>query len=148
MMVEGKHVDRRTKILEFCDGRSTAYTILSHRWIDPREVDYEDIVDLVKMNVEERDEIRQRRGYRKILDTCEQAKRDGYAWLWVDTCCIDKRSSAELSEAVNSMYQCYANSRICYTYLHDVHGPPSPLRKIMKSIPSRTAGQSGFRVGE
>ena len=48
MMVEGKHVDRRTKVLELCDDESTAYAILSHRWIDPREVDYEDILDLVR----------------------------------------------------------------------------------------------------
>ena len=26
----------------------------------------------------------------------------GGEWVWVDTCCIDKRSSAELTEAINS----------------------------------------------
>ena len=43
--------------------------------------------------------------------------------MWVDTCCIDKQGSAELSETIlNSMYRWHANSGICYTYLHDVHG--------------------------
>ncbi|KAL4082154.1 heterokaryon incompatibility protein-domain-containing protein [Scleroderma yunnanense] len=116
---EGKQVDRRTKVLEFRDDEATAYAILSHRWLD-KEVDYDEMVDLAKMDREERDEICQCDGYRKILEGCEQAKRDGYEWLWVDTCCIDKRSSAELSEAINSMYRWYANSRVCYAYLHDV----------------------------
>ena len=101
LMSIGRQIDRRTKVLEFRDDGSTEYAILSHRWIDPTEVDYEEIVDLAKMNMEERDEIRQRQGYKKILNTCEQAQRDGYEWVWVDTCCIDKRSSAELSEAIN-----------------------------------------------
>ncbi|KAI6128730.1 hypothetical protein EDD16DRAFT_1547849 [Pisolithus croceorrhizus] len=52
--------------------------------------------------------------------------KEGYAWLWIDTCCIDKRSSAELSEAINSMYRWYRNSRVCYTYLHDVDQPVFP----------------------
>ena len=74
MMGEGKHVNCQTKVLEFCDDEPTVYAILSHQWIDPREVDYEGIVGLAKMNVEERDEICQRLGHRKILDICEQAK--------------------------------------------------------------------------
>ena len=121
MRQKGK-LDRRIKVLEFRDDETTKYAILSHRWIDPAEVDYEEIVDLAKMNRQERDEIRGRLGYKKILETCELAKKDGYEWVWVDTCCIDKRSSAELSEAINSMYRWYANSRVCYAYLHDVHG--------------------------
>jgi hypothetical protein len=36
------------------------------------------------------------------------------------SCCIRKTSSAELSEAINSMYRWYKNSEICYAYLADV----------------------------
>lgn len=39
---------------------------------------------------------------------------------WIDTCCIDKSSSAELSEAINSMFRWYQDARICYVYLPDV----------------------------
>ena len=39
----------------------------------------------------------------------------------IDTCCIDKKSSAELSEAINSMFQWYKNSKKCYVFLPDVH---------------------------
>ena len=121
----GERIDRRAKVLEFGDDEVAEYAILSHRWTE-QEVDYNEIVKLAKMDEEERTEIRHRGGYRKILESCEQAKKDGYRWLWVDTCCIDKRSSAELSEAINSMYRWYENSGICYTYLHDVHGSSLP----------------------
>ncbi|KAH8624253.1 hypothetical protein IG631_20992 [Alternaria alternata] len=60
------------------------------------------------------------KGYIKIKRCCEQAKQDGYRWAWVDTCCIDKRSSAELSEAINSMYRYYWGAEKCYAYLTDV----------------------------
>ena len=109
---EGKRVDRRAKVLDFCDDEATEYAILSHRWVTEQEVDYDEMVGLAKMDVEERDEIRLRDGYQKILHNCEQAQKDGYERLWVDTCCIDKRSSAELSEAINSMYRWYENASI------------------------------------
>ncbi|KAL4082164.1 hypothetical protein V8B97DRAFT_2002263 [Scleroderma yunnanense] len=99
---ERKPVDHRTKVLHFHD-EATAYAILSHRWFD-KEVDYDEMVDLAKMGREERGE---------VLESCEQVKKDGYEW-----CCIDKRSSAELSEAINSMYRWYA-------YLHDVKAFPT-----------------------
>jgi len=122
---QGKRVDHRAKVLEFDDDEVTEYAILSHRWIE-QEVDYNEVVKLAKMNEEERTEIRQRDGYQKILQSCKQANKDGCKWLWVDTCCIDKRSSSELSEAINSMYRWYENSRICYAYLHDVPGSSFP----------------------
>ena len=42
---------------------------------------------------------------RKIRDACKVARDTGYRYLWIDSCCIDKTSSAELSEAINSMYE-------------------------------------------
>jgi len=126
LMEKGERVDRRAKVLEFRDDEVTTYAILSHRWIG-QEVEYDDIVELAKMDEEMRDEIRQGDGYRKILDSCKQAKKDGYEWLWVDTCCIDKRSSAELSEAINSMYRWYENAQVCYAYLHDVLDSSFPI---------------------
>lgn len=59
-------------------------------------------------------------GYKKIVGCCEQASADGYEWVWIDTCCIDKRSSAELSEAINSMYRWYWQAAVCYAHLQDV----------------------------
>jgi len=107
LIKEGKQVDRRAKVVECGDDEVTEYAILSHRWIEPEEVDYNEVVKLAKMAEEERSEIRQCGGYQKILQSCEQAKKDGYKWLWVDTCCIDKGSSAELSEAINLYLSIY-----------------------------------------
>ena len=146
-MVDKKQVDRRTKVLEFRDDGDTEYAILSHRWVDPTEVDYEEMVDLARMNVEEQNEIRQRLGYKKIMDTCTRARSDGYEWAWVDTCCIDKRSSAELSEAINSMYRWYANSKVCYTYLHDVHGSSIPNNRNKRKYPKSNGWPEWFSRG-
>jgi hypothetical protein len=63
----------------------------------------------------------QKAGYSKIAYACGQAQKDGYRYVWVDTCCIDKRSSAELSEAINSMFLWYQRAAVCYAYLEDVH---------------------------
>lgn len=102
--------------------KQTKYAILSHCWGDEDdEVLFKEMVGLTKVT-ENRDEVRQRFGYQKIVKTCEQARRDGFEWAWVDTCCIDKDSSAELSEAINSMYRWYENAAACYAYLHDVDG--------------------------
>ena len=146
LMREGKRVNRRAKVLEFCDDEVTEYAILSHRWIE-QEVDYREIVKLAKMDEEERTEIRQRDGYRKILQSCEQAKKDGFKWLWVDTCCIDKRSSAELSEAINSMYRWYENSGICYAYLHDVPRSSFPTARNDERYPKSNGWPEWFSRG-
>ena len=85
------------------------YVILSHTWGDG-EVTFEDI---------HQDYAKHMPGYNKIVRFCEQAVRDGYEWAWNDTCCIDKRSSSELSEAINSMYTWYWDAEICYAFLSD-----------------------------
>ena len=56
----------------------------------------------------------------KIRNACAKARHDGFRWLWVDTCCIDKSNSTELSEAINSMYAWYHGAAMCYALLHDV----------------------------
>ena len=142
-----KQVDYRTKVLEFRDDETTDYVILSHRWIDPTEVDFEELVNLARMDKAERDEVRRRLGYKKIFDSCQQAQKDGYEWVWVDTCCIDKRSSAELSEAINSMYRWYGNAGICYTYLHDVDDPFFPIRQDNKKYPKSNGWPEWFSRG-
>ena len=147
MIHSGEQVDRRTKVLEFRDDGATEYAILSHRWIDPTEVDYEEMIDLAKMDRQEQGEIRGRLGYKKIIDACEQAQTDGYKWLWVDTCCIDKRSSAELSEAINSMYRWYGNAKTCYAYLHDVDGSSFPTWKDNGKYPKSNGWPEWFSRG-
>ncbi|KAI6146994.1 heterokaryon incompatibility protein-domain-containing protein [Pisolithus thermaeus] len=113
-----QQTDPEREVLKELNDEDTRYAILSHRW--GVEVGYEEMTGLMKMEEQKRNEVKQRAGYQKIVESCKQAKRDGYAWLWIDTCCIDKRSSAELSEAINSMYRWYQNAQMCYAYLNDV----------------------------
>jgi hypothetical protein len=94
------------------------YAILSHTWgLDNEEVTYEDMVKGTSV---------EKQGYRKIAYGCEQASRDGLHYIWVDTCCIDKSSSSELSESINSMYAWYKRSKVCYVYLNDVTATKDP----------------------
>jgi len=86
------------------------YAILSHTWGED-EVIFQDMQAEVQ-----KDSPR----FSKIVKSCELAKNDGYDYIWIDTCCIDKSSSAELSEAINSMYLWYSKAAICYAYLSDV----------------------------
>lgn len=88
------------------------YAILSHTWYDSEsEVSFQDM---------DKSESKALDGYRKILDCCSLAQREGYEYVWIDTCCIDKTSSAELSEAINSMFRWYERAEVCYVYLVDV----------------------------
>ncbi|KAI0842568.1 HET-domain-containing protein [Hypoxylon sp. FL0890] len=89
------------------------YAILSHTW-HKEEVTYEDWVTLSWSD------IRKKKGFRKIEYCCHQAAKEGLDWVWVDTCCIDKKSSAELAESLNSMFRWYRDATACYAYLADV----------------------------
>ncbi|KAK0730907.1 heterokaryon incompatibility protein-domain-containing protein [Lasiosphaeris hirsuta] len=93
------------------------YAVLSHRWgSDDDEVSYEDW----QTPPESFTTVSSKPGYRKIYYCRKQAIADGIDWIWVDTCCIDNKSSAELSEAINSMFRWYQNAKVCYAYLSDV----------------------------
>ncbi|RYP33442.1 hypothetical protein DL767_004720 [Monosporascus sp. MG133] len=101
-----------------------AYAILSHTWEEGQEVTFE----LFK----HKESAKTKNGWAKIAYTVQMARRNGLKYAWVDTCCIDKSSSAELSEAINSMFQYYEDARVCYVYLSDLpnvrsmKGPESP----------------------
>ena len=73
----------------------------------------------------------------KIRDACRVARANGYRYLWIDSCCIDKTSSSELSEAINSMYQWYARADVCYAFLADVPAEEDHRRGESKFRQSR-----------
>ena len=66
---------------------------------------------------------------KKIRHCCSVAQRDGYAWVWIDTCCINKESSTELSEAINAMFNWYVLAEVCYAHLEDVSSSDDPHAK-------------------
>ena len=95
---------------EFLGEAVPPYAILSHTW-EREEVLLADIQSGTASS---------KQGYSKLIGCCQKAAQHGFEWVWIDTCCIDKTSSAELSEAINSMYQWYESAAICYAYLQDV----------------------------
>ncbi|KAK3318109.1 hypothetical protein B0H66DRAFT_602712 [Apodospora peruviana] len=83
------------------------YAILSHTW-GAEEVTYHDLAQVARDPTSaDSHAIRRRNGFDKMVRFCAQAQREYHDWAWVDICCIDKTSSAELSEAINSMYDWY-----------------------------------------
>lgn len=119
------------------------YAILSHTW-GAQEVTYQEMAFLQKLerlpaelrkdrlyvaslmaaagldfSDANEDAIRRRRGFEKIEETAVVARSRGLEYFWLDTCCIDKTSSAELQEAINSMYQWYQRAAYCVVYLED-----------------------------
>ncbi|KAL8789503.1 MAG: hypothetical protein Q9213_001116 [Squamulea squamosa] len=98
-------------------GRVPPYAILSHTW-GSEEVTFQDITKYPPI-------AKRKAGYRKLLFIADQAAKDKLQYFWVDTCCIDKSSSAELAEAINSMFRWYKGAAKCYVYLADVATPSS-----------------------
>ncbi|TPX16980.1 uncharacterized protein E0L32_003542 [Thyridium curvatum] len=86
------------------------YAILSHTWTGS-EVLFADIVNGTGA---------EKPSFRKVRYTCLQAIADGLEYVWIDSCCIDKTSSAELSEAINSIYEWYLKAAVCYAHLESV----------------------------
>ncbi|KAH6647910.1 heterokaryon incompatibility protein-domain-containing protein [Truncatella angustata] len=99
-------LDARTlEFKEFFGKPTPRYAILSHTWGND-EVSYQDMIGYHK---------------RKQIRNCAQvACGKGINYVWIDTCCIDKSSSSELQEAINSMFCWYTNASLCCTYLADV----------------------------
>ncbi|KAE8137558.1 hypothetical protein BDV38DRAFT_271156 [Aspergillus pseudotamarii] len=87
------------RLEEFNESKAPPYAILSHTWGEG-EVSFDDIQDTSGKYTN-------KAGYEKIHKTCEQAINDEFNYVWIDTCCIDKSSSAELSESINSMFRCH-----------------------------------------
>ncbi|KAG0706238.1 heterokaryon incompatibility protein-domain-containing protein [Suillus ampliporus] len=84
------------------------YATLSHRWSEKGEPTFEDISS---------DQPRTGAKWDKISQFCTVARDMGCSLAWIDTCCIDKSSSAELDEAIRSMFRWYRNSNVCIAYL-------------------------------
>ncbi|KAI0330894.1 HET-domain-containing protein [Cubamyces sp. BRFM 1775] len=114
------------KFVENADPDRTCYAILSHVWEADGEQSYQQVLAIWRSAECE--------GAVSILDNpdlspkikgfCTIARKHGYIFGWIDSCCIDKTSSAELTEAINSMYQWYRKADVCYTYLSDVQDDP------------------------
>jgi hypothetical protein len=110
------------------------YAILSHTWLPDNRKE----VSLQDLQAGRADD---KAGYNKIRFCAQQAAADGLKYFWIDTCCIDQSSSAELTEAINSMFRWYQRAAKCYVYLSDVVVPDEVV-----DVPSyRIAWEDAFR---
>jgi hypothetical protein len=91
------------------------YAALSHTWLleEGDDVTYGDIVNGAA-------NITGKPGYQKLEFCAAQAAKDDLQYFWIDSCCIDRANSVELSEAINSMYRWYSRAEKCYALLIDV----------------------------
>lgn len=117
-----------TKTLQLSDFPAAPpdYAILSHTW-ESEEFLFSDVGQK---------SAQKKRGAAKVLGACNKALHNGYNWIWIDTCCIDKSSSSELSEAINSMFKWYADAAVCFAYLVDVKtdfANPNDIQHLRKS---------------
>lgn len=95
---------------EFIGRPPQPFAILSHTW-DQEEVDIQAFNNITTRTAA--------KGWNKIEQTCREARRCGFDYVWIDSCCIDKTNNAELSESINSMFQWYSDAELCLVYLVD-----------------------------
>jgi len=111
-------------IVDFLGHEVPRYAILSHTWGEG-EVTFGDMREPYTA--------REMKGFTKIERSCQRAAADGLQWIWIDTCCIDKASSAELSESINSMFEWYGRADICYAYLSDLEWNEQGATQLLAS---------------
>ncbi|GKT54011.1 HET domain containing protein [Colletotrichum tofieldiae] len=111
---------------EFFVSDRPKYAILSHTW-GKEEVSFQEWLAWQQGDLDARSQIEAKRGFQKIVSACQTARKQLLHHIWVDTNCIDKKSSAELSEAINSMFDWYRESAVCYVHLDDLQ--PGLLRE-------------------
>jgi len=118
------------KVEEFL-GNPPGYATLSHQWgAVSEEIHLQSLgssAQKIQDNIKQGVRSGHIDGISKIAGCCIQAKKPdiNLKYIWVDTCCIDKTSSTELTEAINSMFNLYAESTICFAHLADVSSTPS-----------------------
>ncbi|KAI1748032.1 heterokaryon incompatibility protein-domain-containing protein [Xylaria castorea] len=111
-------INAETYVLEnITNPQKGSYAILSHTW-DDEEVSFQQYHNMA--------EAMKLKGFKKIDMTVQLAREKGLKYAWVDTCCIDKSSSAELSEAINSMFKWYSDAAVCLAFLSDLSNAEIP----------------------
>ncbi|KAL5384235.1 hypothetical protein DPSP01_005380 [Paraphaeosphaeria sporulosa] len=119
-------------LTSFDDDSTPPYAILSHTWTEGQEVTYHELLEGTDPKKD---------GYTKIRFCGERAAKDGLEYFWVDTCCIDKSRSDELSTAINSMFRWYKRATKCYVYLSDVLVPD----EVIDAQAFRKSWEQSFR---
>jgi hypothetical protein len=125
------------------DFKAQGYAILSHRWVG-EEITFRQIE---RYSHELRNVASQQKmspQLDKIRGACRTARQLGLSWIWIDNCCINKESTTEEAESINSMFKWYRDAQVCITYLSDV-GPGSTATNLAQSTDGGEVNYSVFQ---
>ncbi|EIW53262.1 uncharacterized protein TRAVEDRAFT_82850, partial [Trametes versicolor FP-101664 SS1] len=111
---------RNGQFHEILNATDQPYAILSHTWDQDGEQSFEDLCK-IQARYKHPGYVDIYLSYFGQANACACARAEGHKYLWIDSCCLDKSSSAEMSEAINAMYRWYEVAVVCYAYLSDVH---------------------------
>ena len=163
---------RTGQFVENIDPKVTRYAILSHVWDIRGEQSYQQVLAIwqkaSRSSTSSQVSVKGRcknASAISILDSpelsvkirgfCAIAHQHGYGLGWMDSCCIDKTSSAELTEAINSMYLWYRKADICYAYLIDVLDDPGsppysprPSERLLEAVQNSKWHTRGWTLQE
>ncbi len=105
--------------LSYFESLAPPYAAFSHVWNNTGMMSFQEVeklqIECTETGATPRDLVSS-----TLQCACMLAESDGYEWIWMDCCCIDRSSSAELSETINRMYDIYAGAAVCYAYMRDV----------------------------
>ena len=135
----------------FDHNQTPPYAILSHRW-GKHEVSYENFINTPKEGFNDgllRETIDNKNaGASKIAYACAHARKAGLKWIWIDTCCIDKTNSTELSRSINSMFKWYEGAELCIAHLADVDVKNTSKAEVAGAIQNSEWFKRGWTLQE
>ena len=97
-----------------CVAKYFKWTMFSHTW-EGEEPTFQEVNLVDSVHNLDRSPLNE-----KLRRFCETAHEGDGRWVWSDTCCIDKSTSAILSQSLTSMYGWYGEAAETLVYLADV----------------------------
>lgn len=117
--------------------QAEGYAILSHRWVGS-EITFDEIGQYAPSLRDAGEQRMKSPQLDKIRGACEVARGQGFRWMWIDNCCINKSSATEEAESINSMFKWYRDARVCITFLSDVRSGVSPNPPEYEAVMERS----------
>jgi hypothetical protein len=113
--------------VSFADRPPIEYAILSYTWTQPpEELTHADAGRIARARLTGGDWPGcHTAGYRRVVQGCHQARALGIRYLWVDSLCVDRSSSAEVAESVTASFRLLWDAAVCIVHLSDLPPPPA-----------------------
>ncbi|KAK2742724.1 het and ankyrin domain protein [Colletotrichum kahawae] len=100
------------KIYHFTYPPSVQYAIFSHTWSSPHDDEWLSYTPAGQRSHSTKQDI--------IRRVCNLALSHNLQYVWIDEACIDKSSSADVSETINSLPKYFQRATICFAFLVDL----------------------------